>query len=152
VTARALVRQLGACRRGAAALEFALIGSVLVSLTFAGIGAGLIFWTYASMQSTAGLVARCAAVGSGVASSPCNTTDGAKSYAVTTMSTYVPIANVITTSGVSITNVTTCPPGANGATGNFKKVTIQSSFWSDSAVPLPASWPTTLSVTACYPT
>jgi len=152
VTARTLLGQLVKCRSAVAALEFALIGSTLVGMTLASIEAGLILWTRTALQSTAALVARCATVGAGVSSSSCNTTDNAKSYAVTTMQNYVPISGVITTADVTITSVTTCP--AKGASGNFTMVTITSSYWSSlpTAVPWLSAWNSTLSATACYPT
>jgi Flp pilus assembly protein TadG len=143
------VRRLAGHRRATTSIEFAIICAVLVPLSFAIIEGGLLLWTQGAMQSTAALVARCVAIGSSVASSPCNTTNNAKSYAVTTANTFVPIPGLFTTSNVSITTVTKCPAGT-GANGNFQMVTITSNFWSGLSLPTP--WGNqNLSVTACYP-
>ena len=149
MTARAGMLRLARERRATTSVEFAIICAVLVPLCFAIIEGGLLLWTQGAMQSTAALVARCVAVGSSVASSPCNTTTNAKNYAVTTANTFVPITGLFTTANVAISTVTKCPAGT-GASGNFQMVTITSNYWSGMALPTP--WGNkNLSVTACYP-
>ncbi len=142
-------RRLARDRKAATTIELAFVCTAMMSVSFAILEGGFLLWTRGAMQSTAELVARCVAVGTSVASSPCNTTDNAKQYAIDTMQKFVPISSVFSTSNVGITTVTKCPP-TTGANGNFKQVTITSSFWS--GLSLPAPWNSIdLSVTACYP-
>ena len=52
-----------AARRGSVAVEFAMVGSMLITLTLAVFGAGMTLWVIIGLQSAAGSGARCGAIG-----------------------------------------------------------------------------------------
>lgn len=124
-------------RRGATAIEFALVGSVLMMVTFGMLSAGILLWTKGGLQSAAAMAARCGALGSPLCTN-------VAAYAVTEAQNWV-------TSGVISATDVTVNPGAttcNGASGTFETVTITCPFWS--ALPGPLR-NITLNVTGCYP-
>ncbi len=123
--------------RATTALEFAMVGSVLMILLLGGINLGLMTWTLATLQSVAAQTARCVAIGSSACSN-------AKQYAVT-LATGTLGSAMITTANVKVTSATTCL----NASGSFEVVAITASTWSGQiAFPLTARSQT---VTACYP-
>jgi Flp pilus assembly protein TadG len=135
------MRSFTACRQGTTTVEFAMISAVLFPMCFAIIEGGMLLWTQGALQSTAALVARCAAISGPQCTSP-------QTYAVNTATSWI-MSGVISNSDVTITTTTNCPTGS-GASGNFKKVVITSEYWASGF--LPAPWGSkNLSVTACYP-
>ena len=136
------IRQLVRHRRGTTTVEFAMISAILFPLCFAIIEVGMLLWTKGALQSTAALVARCAAISSPLCTNP-------QTYAVNTATSWI-MAGVISAGDVTVTTVANCPTGT-GASGTFKKVTITSGFWATGILPPPFG-SKNLSVTACYPT
>jgi Flp pilus assembly protein TadG len=137
MTLRAALRQLAGQRNATATIEFALVGGMLLLLTFGTIDLGLLLWTQNALQSTAALAARCAAI-----SSPLCT--DVPSYTVNLANTWT-MPGVISASDVTATAVNMC----NTAAGTFMKVEIATSFWA-SVLP-PPFHDMTLTVSACYP-
>jgi Flp pilus assembly protein TadG len=126
-------------RRASAAVEFAIVATVLIPLTFAIIELGLVLWMQTAMQSVASQTARCAAIGSPQCSG------NVPAYAVTLANNWT-LAGAITQSNVAVSATTTC----NGASATFEKVTISVPIWSTTM--LQPFWPDTITVSSCYPT
>ena len=123
-------------RGGASTVEFALIAGLFVPLCLAILSAGLQLWTKGSLQSTAALTARCAAIGSpGCAD--------AQQFAVTTAGNWV-FPGVITKLDVSPAPAIVCLAGAS-----YMKATISSRFWA--GVLAPPFNSTTLTSVAYFP-
>jgi Flp pilus assembly protein TadG len=57
-------RSLARERNGATALEFALVAGVFIPLSLGILDTGLLMWTKGTLQTTAALTARCAAIAS----------------------------------------------------------------------------------------
>ena len=134
-----------AARRGAVMLEFAMVGTVLVTLTLGVFGAGMALWVITGLQSAAGSAARCGAIGT-----DCATTDQTNSYARSLASNRAG-SGVVATSDVvsSVSGATTC----NGVTDKFYTVSISSSWFTSGALSIVAA-PfnlRTIAVNACYP-
>jgi Flp pilus assembly protein TadG len=125
--------------QASAAIEFALVATVLIPLTFAIIELGLVMWMQTAMQSVASLTARCAAIGSPQCSG------NVPAYAVTLANNWT-LAGAIIQSNVVVSATTTC----NNATATFKKVTISVPVWS--TMVLKPFLPDTVTVSSCYPT
>ena len=129
-------RRIGADRRGAAALEFAMVGGLLVLLLLGCVEAGLMMWTGSALQSVAAQTARCTAIGS--CANP-------QQYAVSLAGQWIG-SNAITTGDVSVAAGTSC----HGQAGAFAIVTISESIWSGTFIAPIAGG--VQSVTACFPT
>jgi len=127
-------------RRGATAVEFAIIAAVLLPLLFGTPDLGLLMWTDNALQSTAALTARCVALSSSLCSA------NPAQYAVTTAESWI-LPNIITTAEVTINSAAT---SCNGTTGAFVTVAISSSYWAANILPPPFS-ATTLHVSSCFP-
>ena len=126
------------------ALEFGIIGNVLVILLFAGLEIAFMIWTQATLQLVADQTARCAAV---VAPS-CNSIANTQAYAVTEASSHL-WPNAISTSNVSVTKITPPTYCENDNTGYYWVITINWSYWSGKIkYPLTANAQQT--VTSCY--
>ncbi len=65
-----VLRRLGADRRGATAVEFALVAPVLLAMLFGGIEAGRYLWFAAALDHAVGAAARCAEVEGGACATP----------------------------------------------------------------------------------
>lgn len=138
-----------AARRGAVMLEFAMVGTVLVTLTLAVFGAGMALWVITGLQSAAGSAARCGAIGQD-SNATCATTDQTSTYARTLASNRAG-SGVVATSDVvsSVSGATTC----NGVTDKFYTVSISSSWFTSGALSIVAA-PfnlTTITVSSCFP-
>jgi Flp pilus assembly protein TadG len=103
-------------RNGSAAIEFAMVAAVFLPLCLAIIDAGLLMWTQGTLQSTASLTARCAALTSPLCTNP-------QQFAVTTAGNWV-FANIIT-----VANVTPIPAVVCIAHVSFMRVTITCPYW-----------------------
>ena len=131
-------RRIRSDRRGTAALEFAMVGGLLVLMLLGCIEVGLMMWTGSALQSVAAQTARCAAIGSTACTDPAQ-------YAVSLAGKWVG-ASAITTSDVQVSAGTSC----HGATGTFAIVTITSSIWSGTFLaPITGNSQTAM---ACFPT
>lgn len=134
-------RNLAADRRGVAAIEFAMLGGVMIAMCIATIEIGLLFWGQSALEAAAADTARCMAV----QSSQC---PSAGDYAASVVSTWM-FSGVVSASDVTAdASATSC----NGSTGTFETVTISTTYfatWLPSFVPQFAN--ETLSASACYP-
>jgi Flp pilus assembly protein TadG len=131
--------RLARSTRASAAIEFALVATALIPLTFAIIELGLVLWMQTAMQSVASLTARCAAISSPLCSG------NVPAYAVTLANNWT-LAGAITQANVSVSATTTC----NSASATFQQVTISVPVWS--AVLLKPFLPNTITVSSCFPT
>jgi uncharacterized membrane protein len=130
-------RSLARERNGATALEFALVAGVFIPLSLGILDTGLLMWTKGTLQTTAALTARCAAI----ASPDC--TD-ARQFAVTTAGNWV-FPGII-----SKLDVTPAPATVCIASASYMKVTITSRFWAGGVLPMPFG-NTTLTSVAYFP-
>ena len=125
-------------RGGATAIEFALVAGIFFPLCLAILDAGMLMWTQGTLQSTAALTARCAAIGSSLCPSP-------QQFAVTTEGNWV-FPRIITTA-----NVTPAPAVVCVAHVNLMMVTISCPYWSGLVLPPPLNG-LTLTAVAYFPT
>jgi Flp pilus assembly protein TadG len=137
MTLRAALRQLRTQRRGAAAVEFAMIGTVLMLSVFGTIDLGMVLWTQTALQSVSAMTVRCAAISSPLCAD-------IPTYAVNQANNWT-MSGLITTDNVHVTSVGTC----NGATGTFQKVSITASFWAN-VLPPPFDGQS-VTGSACFP-
>ena len=122
-------------RRGAAALEFALVAGLFLPLCLGILDAGLLFWTKGALQSTAALAARCVAIASASCPDP-----GA--FAVTIAGNWI-FPGIISKPDVTKTTVCT-------STVSYTKITITTKFWAGGLLPPPFN-NRSLTVTAYHP-
>ncbi len=114
-------------RDGAAtAIEFALVAGIFLPLCLAIVDAGLLLWTQGTLQSTAALTARCAAILSPLCTNPLS---NPQQFAVTAAGKWV-FAGIITPA-----NVTAAP--ACISTASYIKVTINCPYWAGAVLPPP---------------
>jgi hypothetical protein len=131
---------LGGLRRslnGSTAIEFAMVAAVFLPLCLAILDAGLLMWTQGTLQSTASLTARCAALTSPLCTNP-------RQFAVTTAGNWV-FANIIT-----LANVTPVPAVVCVAHVSFMMVTITCPYWAGTILPPPLNG-RTLTAVAYFP-
>ncbi len=132
------MRRLTGDRSGATAVEFAVVASAAVLLLIGALQVGLLLWTNNALQITAGLTARCAALGS--CSDPA-------SYAVSLAGQWA-TTGAVKTSDVTVSAASSCQ-GASGGYSKFTMVTISSEQWSGLLIgPLAG---VKLKASACYP-
>ncbi|GAC1482366.1 MAG: hypothetical protein NVS2B11_07890 [Acetobacteraceae bacterium] len=124
-------------RRGATAVEFAMIASVFVPLCLTGLDAGVLLWTKGVLQYTAANVARCAAI----SSSACPDVGKA---AVTLAGNWSFPGIIAAADVVGPTLVCVAPT-------QLAKVTITSTHWANAIIPA-LSGSTTLTAVAYFPT
>jgi len=123
--------------RGVVALEFAIVGPMLVFLLLAIIEISLLGWTQIVLQLTASQTARCAGIGSSLCSNY-------KQFAVDTAATWL-YSNAISTDNVTLETGVSC----SSAPGHYARITITAPFVG--SVPLPGILGGgTLSAQACY--
>jgi len=139
-----LSRRLRRDTRGSTMIEFALLASgILLPLTFAIFGAGVILWTQSSLQSTAALAARCGAIGGPQCTGGAS---GVQSYAVSTANNWI-VSGMITTANVFVNGAAT---NCTAVSGNVEIVEISTSYFSSSLLPGPFGG-RTIDVCAYYP-
>ena len=130
-------RILRSDRRGATAIEFALLAPVFLGMIFSLIEGGRMLWIKQALAEVAFSTARCMSV-----SVTCNTEAKQKAYALTRAAGYG--QTLIAANIVSVPN-TTC----NGAAG-MSQVTITTAFNSPATGLLPIL-PSTVSGLGCFP-
>jgi len=136
--ARGLVpTRLATDRRAAVAVEFAVAGTLMIAITMGLVGAGLISWTRSGLQAAAASTARCVALSAPACAAPA-------SYAATLAGQWV-FPGIVAPADVAVTQSTSC----NGAAGQYTRVTITSTHWLGSVLPLGQN-NITVSVTACH--
>lgn len=111
-------------RAGATALEFGLVAGIFIPLCLGILDTGLLMWAKGTLQSTAALTARCAAI-----TSP-DCTD-ARQFAVTMAETWI-FPGIITN-----LDVTPAPAIVCVAHAPFMLVTITCKFWAGTVLPYP---------------
>ena len=126
-------------RRGAVALEFALVSFAFVPLCLGVIELGLGLWTRNSLQSAAEMTARCVAISSPKCSN-------ASQYAVSLATNWVNSA-ALATSGVVVQTGAAC----STAPGTMVKVSLTSKLIDNTGLPPPFN-AITITAIACYPT
>ncbi len=113
-------------RRGATALEFALVASVFLPICLGILDAGLLLWTKGALQTTAALTARCAAIAS-------PTCADIQQFAVTTAGSWV-FPGII-----SKVDVSPAPSVVCIANVPFMTVSITTRYWAGTILPPPLS-------------
>jgi len=133
--------RLRADRRGDTALEFALVGGMLVLLLLAPVELGLMVWTGSSLQDVAAETARCAAIGSAF----CSGANTPQSFAVSLAARWIG-PHAIIAADVTPAQSSSC----NQATGgSFETVTITTSIWAGALIaPLAGA---TQTAVGCFP-
>ena len=126
-------------RRGAVALEFALVALAFVPLCLGLIELGLGLWTKNSLQSAAEMTARCVAISSPKCSN-------ASQYAVSLATNWIN-STALTSSGVVVQTATSC----STSPGTMVKVSLSSRMLNNTGLPPPLN-AITITATACYPT
>jgi len=134
-----LLRSLFGCRRGTAAVDFAMVSVVFLPLCFAIMELGIVLWVQNTLQTTAELTARCVATQNTACSN-------AQSYAVSTASDWLP-SGMVHTADVTVSTGASC----NGSPGTAVIVTITHSFWGSTILPPPFQNLAT-SVSSCFAT
>ena len=128
-------------QRGTTAIEFALVGLVLLTLLFGGIEYARLFWTWEALQLAGDDTARCVGIGSSDCATP-------STYAVTAAGNYG--ASGLLAANVQIVSATSSAP-CNQLTGNSAvSVTLSLSFTSPASTLIPGL-NRTLTTTSCYP-
>jgi Flp pilus assembly protein TadG len=127
------------CRRGAAAIDFAMVSVVFLPLCFAIMELGIVLWVQNTLQTTAELTARCVATHNTACSNP-------QSYAVSTATAWLP-SGMVSSSDVTVATGASC----NGSPGTAVVVTITHSFWGATILPPPFQDLAT-SVSSCFAT
>jgi Flp pilus assembly protein TadG len=131
-------------KRAATALEFAVVGSALILMTFAIIETAILYWARTGLAAVAAATARCASAGFDQGTGSCTTVANAQSYAVTSANQLL-LPNLITSANVTVNqSATSC----NTLAGSFVTVSITSSYFAF----LPSPFHNySLTVNACYP-
>lgn len=129
-------RRLSAERDGTAALEFALVGPIFVSIVLFTVGVGMLLWAKGAMQVAAARTARCTAISSPDCPDP-------QAYAASLIRAWG-VSGIVPTVVVSVRSVSTC----DGTTGRFSAVAITGGGPAGLISPLSS---VTLNASACYP-
>lgn len=133
-----MTRRLGADRRGAAMLEFALVTPLLMGFIFLIIEGGRMIWTHQVLQEVAFASARCMALGN----AGCTSAATVKTWAAArAQGSGVPLQE----SAISPTSPATCD-----SQGNMVRVVIQMPFAKAVGSMLPAA-PASFTASACFP-
>jgi Flp pilus assembly pilin Flp len=140
-----MIRRFARDSRGATAVEFAMISTVLIPLCLAIVGLGIVMWAKDSMQVAASLAARCGAEGV-YGTTACTSTAGTQRYTVDLVRAWLFGGAVSTENVTAIGGASTC----RGAAGKFYVVSISSTYFASGWLPPPLGG-MTISVQACYP-
>jgi Flp pilus assembly protein TadG len=127
------------CRRGAAALDFAMVSIVFLPLCFGIIELGIMLWVENTLQTTATVTARCVSTANAVCSN-------AQQYAVDQATAYLP-SGMVSTGDVTVSTGASC----NSAPGTAVIVTIAHTFWETEILPPPYQ-SLAISVSSCFTT
>jgi Flp pilus assembly protein TadG len=132
-------------RRATTAVEFAIVGSLLFTVSFGVIDLGMILWTQGSLQAVAADAARCGAI----SASGCTTTAGVQSFVQTQAANWIisAVTSDLTINVNGAVNTATCPAIS---TGTYETVQITTTYLSSWLPPPFASY--TINVCASYAT
>jgi Flp pilus assembly protein TadG len=135
--------RLFADRRGATAVEFALVAPVFLMFMFLIIDGSRMVWTYQTLQEVATNSARCAAL----KLTACADNASVQTYAVArAVASGVPL----TAASVALSNVAASATGCKASPVAMVKVAINSPYQGATTLLLPTSV-TTLTTEACFP-
>ena len=116
---RSMAADIWACRRGVAALEFAMMAPVLIILTFGFIATDMAVYTWSTMQSNAQYAARVMATGQITSWTSAGNVTCSSSPASTTVEYYA-CQNLPSWGSYTVTAVENCSP----ATGTPQTVSV----------------------------
>ena len=134
-----------AARRATTTVEFAIIGTLLFSVTFAIIDVGAVMWVKGALQSVAEFAARCGAI----SSSSCSGTNGIQNYVVSQANTWI-MSSATSSTYMTVTPSTVSSCQGVTLSGSYKQVTITNTYLTSNRLPPPFN-NQTISVSACYP-
>ncbi len=147
-------------RRGATAIEFALVSLTLCAVTLGIVETGLVLWARTGLVVVAAATARCGAIGLTNSSSTCGTASQTQTYAVTSATTggtasngsYIVGWGLPVSIGTSNVTITTSSAGSCGGvtiTGTYYQVDLTASI----TFPLLPVFQdlNSMFVTGCYP-
>lgn len=132
------LRRLGACRRGATVIEFAVLAPLFLAMLLCLIEGARLLWTRQTLENVAHVGARCMATGA----SACVSVAATRSHVVTLAAERgirLQPADVTPEVGVICEGV-----------GGFDRVSVQASFDSPARGLLPL--PQQIAASACFPT
>ena len=137
------MRRLLGDTRAVTAVEFAIVGSLLFTVSFGVIDLGMILWTQGSLQAVAADAARCGAI----SASGCTTTAGVQSYVQTEAANWIMsvVTSDLTINVNGAVNTTNCPAIS---TGTYETVQITTTYLSSWLPPPFGSY--TIDVCASY--
>ena len=137
------MRRLPGDTRAVTAVEFAIVGSLLFTVSFGVIDLGMILWTQGSLQAVAADAARCGAI----SASGCTTTAGVQSYVQTEAANWIMsvVTSDLTINVNGAVNTTNCPAIS---TGTYETVQITTTYLSSWLPPPFGSY--TIDVCASY--
>jgi Flp pilus assembly protein TadG len=140
---RPAMRTLPGDRRGVTAVEFAIVGALMFTVSFGTIDLGLILWTQGSLQAVAADAARCGAI----SATGCTTTAGVQSYVQTTAANWImsSVTSDLTINVNGSVNTASCP---TISTGTYETVQISTTYLNAWLPPPFSTW--TIEVCASY--
>ncbi len=133
------LRRLCACRRGSAAIEFAIVGVLFFGFSFTILEAAMVMDTQIALQTAVTEAARCGAIGG----SQCAT--GVPAYVVARAESWL-LADAIGTRDVT----TSTTSGCHGAAGTALVVSVKHILWPLMSTSSPFGG-VTLAAQSCYP-
>ena len=143
--ARSWPSRVRADKRATTTVEFALVGTTFVAMTFGIIELGIITWSKAALQLTASLTARCGAEGAyGITA--CTSTANTQSYAVSLADTWFVSGSIATGNVTAVSGATTCMD----VSGKFYSISITSTYLSGGWLPYPFA-NVSMTANSCYP-
>jgi Flp pilus assembly protein TadG len=140
-------------KKAATALEFALVGGLLITGILAILETGLLWWLRTELQNVAGETARCGAVGYRWGTTTCLDSTTTAAYAINMANTLV-FTNAVATSDVTInssvdvTSSTSICGTIPAVSNRFFAVTVQSSYFTFLPPPFANL---TMSAKGCFP-
>jgi Flp pilus assembly protein TadG len=140
---RPAMRTLLGDRRGMTAVEFAIVGSLMFTVSFGAIDLGLILWTQGSLQAVAADAARCGAI----SASGCTTSAGVQTYVQNEAANWImsTVTSDLTININGSVDTATCP---TISTGTYETVQITTTYLNSWLPPPFSTW--TIDVCASY--
>jgi Flp pilus assembly protein TadG len=123
MSSRPTVRTLLGDIRATAALEFAIVGALLFTVSLGVLDLGMILWTQGSLQAVAAEAARCGALGA----SGCTTSTAVQSY-VQTLATNWLMSSVTSNLTININGAVNTATCSAMTTGTYETVQITTSY------------------------
>ncbi len=113
--------------RAVTSVEFAIVGSLLVVVSFGAIDLGMILWTQGSLQAVAADAARCGAIGA----AGCTSASAVQTYVQTQAPTWISavISSNLTVNVNGAVNTATCPAITTGTYETVQIITPNLATW-----------------------